>query len=92
MKIQHAETETKGAFYIIDNGEKAAELTYSKAGSERIIIDHTEVSDHFRGKGLGKNLVFEAVEFARKNNLKVLPLCPYARSVFSRNKELYDVT
>jgi len=34
MKIQHEETETKGAFYILDDNTRIAELTYSKAGSE----------------------------------------------------------
>ncbi len=92
MKIGHEETETKGAFFFDDKGKRAAELTYSKAGTGRIIIDHTEVSDNYRGEGLGKKLVFAAVEYARKHKLKVLPLCPYARSVFSKNKELYDVT
>ncbi len=92
MKIQHDETETKGSFYILIDNEKAAELTYSQAGSNKIILDHTEVSDKHRGEGLGKKLVVHSVEFARKRNLKILPLCPYARAVFSRNKELRDVT
>lgn len=92
MKIQHDETETKGSFYILIDNEKAAELTYSKAGNNKIILDHTEVSDKHRGEGLGKKLVVHSVEFARKGNLKILPLCPYARAVFSRNKELRDVT
>ncbi|HAH52019.1 MAG TPA: GNAT family N-acetyltransferase [Balneola sp.] len=92
MKIQHEETETKGAFYILDDNTRIAELTYSKAGSEKIILDHTEVSDKHRGEGLGMKLVLHSVEFARENNIKILPLCPYARSVFSRNKDLRDVT
>ena len=92
MNIQHEESETKGAFYIEKNGTRAAEITYSKAGTEKIIIDHTEVSGDYRGEGFGKALVFHVVDYARSKNLKVLPLCPYARSVFSRNKELYDVT
>lgn len=67
-------------------------MTYSKAGSERIIIDHTEVSDEARGEGLGKMLVYEAVQYAREHGLNILPLCPFARSVFSKNPDLRDVT
>ncbi|MEQ8525791.1 GNAT family N-acetyltransferase [Gracilimonas sp.] len=92
MNIKHDTTETKGSFYIEQEGKRVAEMTYSKAGPERIIIDHTEVSDETRGEGLGKKLVYEAVEYARKNNLKILPLCPFARSVFSKNSEIRDVT
>lgn len=92
MKIHHEENETKGRFYIGNQQAPSAELTYSKAGTERIIIDHTEVSDEHRGEGLGKSLVFHAVEYARNNQLKILPLCPYARTVFLRHPELRDVS
>jgi len=92
MSITHESTETKGTFFIEREGKRIAEMTYSKAGTERIIIDHTEVADESRGEGLGKKLVYEAVEYARKNNLKILPLCPFARSVFSKNSEIRDVT
>ncbi|WP_428236992.1 GNAT family N-acetyltransferase [Gracilimonas sp.] len=92
MQIKHDTAETKGSFYIEREGKRVAEMTYSKAGPERIIIDHTEVADEARGEGLGKKLVYQAVEFARENNLKILPLCPFARSVFSKNPEIRDVT
>lgn len=93
MNIQHEETNSKGAFFIEENGTRIAEMTYAKNGDYRIIIDHTEVSTSHNGKGLGKALVFYSAEFARKKNLKILPLCPYARAVFLRNKEEFkDVT
>lgn len=93
MDIQHEESNTKGAFFIELDGNRIAEMTYSKNGDYRIIIDHTEVSEDYKGEGLGKVLVFRGVEFARENNLKILPLCPYARVVFRRNKEEFaDVT
>lgn len=91
MQIQHESSETKGAFFIEKDGKRVAEMTYSKAGTERIIIDHTEASEEVRGEGLAKKLVFHGVEFARENGLKVLPLCPYAKSVIQRNEELQDV-
>ncbi len=92
MQIKHDTAETKGSFYIEREGKRVAEMTYSKAGMERIIIDHTEVLDEARGEGLGKKLVYQAVEFAREKNLKILPLCPFAKSVFSKNPEIRDVT
>jgi predicted GNAT family acetyltransferase len=91
MNIQHQETESKGAFFIEEDGTRVAEMTYSKAGTKKIIIDHTEASEQVRGEGYAKKLVFHGVEYARKNGLKVLPLCPYAKSVIQRNEELQDV-
>lgn len=91
MEIKHQETESKGAFYIEQEGEKLAEMTYSKAGTNRIIIDHTEVSDKLKGQGAGKAMVMKAVDYAREKNLQVLPLCPFAKAVFDKNKEIQDL-
>lgn len=91
MHIQHEQSASKGAFYVEENGTRLAEMTYSKAGDTLIIIDHTEVSDALRGKGAGKQLVSAAVDHARKSNLKILPLCPFAKSVFEKVKEFQDV-
>ena len=91
MHIQHEQSASKGAFYVEENGIRLAEMTYSRAGDTLIIIDHTDVSDALRGKGAGKQLVSAAVDHARKNNLKILPLCPFAKSVFEKVKEFQDV-
>jgi uncharacterized protein len=91
MNIEHKETSSKGFFFIHENGERLAEMSYSKAGDDLIIIDHTEVSDKLRGKGAGKQLVTAAVEYARKKDIKILPLCPFAKSVFDKVKEFSDV-
>jgi len=92
MNIQHDQSDTKGAFYIEEDGKRVAEMTYSKNGDYRIIIDHTEVSESQKGKGLGKKLVYFSVDYARDANLKILPLCPFARRMFQRNKDIQDVT
>lgn len=91
MDIKHQDLENKGRFFIDEKTDKQAEMTYSKAGDTMIIIDHTEVSDALRGTGAGKELVLAAVEMARRENLKILPLCPFARSVFDKDVSLSDV-
>ena len=91
MEIKHEQSESKGSFFIAENGKRLAEMTYSKAGTDLIIIDHTEVSDDLRGKSVGVKLVQAAVEYARKNKIKILPLCPFAKSVFDKKPEYADV-
>lgn len=91
MTIQQHEAETKGAFFVEKADRRLAEMTYSKAGASLIIIDHTDVSDELRGQGTGKQLVEAAVLYARKNKIKILPLCPFARSVFDKTPEWSDV-
>jgi predicted GNAT family acetyltransferase len=91
MKVEHESNETKGVFFIEKEGDRIAHMTYSKWGNNKFIIDHTEVSDQLRGKGAGKQLVMAAVSYARENEMKILPLCPFAQSVFGKVKEIQDV-
>jgi uncharacterized protein len=91
MDIQRIEHGSKGAFIINVKDERLAEMTYSKAGDKLIIIDHTDVSDALRGKGAGKQLVHAAVEYARANQIKIIPLCPFAKAVFDKTPEFKDV-
>jgi uncharacterized protein len=91
MDIKQIEHGSKGGFVIEKDNERLAEMTYSKAGDKLIIIDHTEVSDKLRGTGAGKQLVMKAVEYARNNHIKILPPCPFARSVFNKTPEIADV-
>lgn len=91
MKIQQDEHGKKGAFYIEENGEWIAELTYVKSGNKEITIDHTEVDESVDGKGIGKDLVAEAVKYARENNLKVKATCPFAKAVLEKNADYADV-
>ncbi len=91
MQIQFELTGHKGAFYIEQDGKRLALMTITMTGSGIMIIDHTEVDDALRGTGAGKKLVAEAVDYARKNNLKIMPLCPFAKSVFDRTPEYADV-
>jgi hypothetical protein len=91
VQIQFELPNHKGSFFVEEEGKRLAEMTFSMAGTTRLIIDHTEVSDALRGKNIGKQLVAAAVDYARKNNLKILPLCPFARAVFSKVDEYKDV-
>lgn len=91
MIIQREENGSKGAFFIEELGERQAMMTYTMAGPQRMIIDHTEVSDALRGKSAGKQLVAAAVEHARAHQLKIIPLCPFAKSVFDKTPAFQDV-
>lgn len=81
----------KGQFTAWFLGREAGLMTFSMAGDDKFIIDHTEVNEAFNGKGFGRKLVAHAVEYARGNNLKIIPLCPYAKGVFQRTPEYADV-
>lgn len=91
MEVQHKIEGSKGSFFIKEEGALAAEMTYSRAGDQMIIIDHTDVSEQWRGKGLGAILVKAAVDYSREKGIKIMPLCPFANSVFKKEPDLQDV-
>ncbi|OXB06808.1 GNAT family N-acetyltransferase [Flavobacterium pectinovorum] len=91
MEIQQINDTRRGYFEAVEDGKEAGKMTYTWAGDSKFIIDHTEVSEEFNGKGVGKKLVMAAVEYARTNNLKIIPLCPFAKSVFDKVEEIRDV-
>ena len=91
MEIQHKQEGTKGIFYIAIDGKILAEMVYTMAGNDKMIIEHTEVDDELRGKNIGAQLVKHAVEYARHYKLKIIPVCPFANSVFKKKPEYHDV-
>jgi len=91
MTIQQQDDGKKGSFYIEENGKRLAEMIYTWAGEKVFIVEHTEVDESLEGKGIGKQLVHQMVDFARSKNLKVIPLCPFTKAVLDKTPEWQDV-
>jgi len=90
MNIKQEDNGKKGKFFVELDDKQEAEMTYTYAGSDKIIIDHTEVSEKLKGQGVGYKLVEAAVDFMRDKGLKVIPLCPFAAAVFKKKHEYSD--
>lgn len=90
-KIEREDDGKKGRFILYENEEYAGEMTFTWAGTDKFIIDHTGVDEKYGGKGYAKELVMAGVEYARDNNVKIIPLCPYAKGRFERDKSIRDV-
>lgn len=91
MEIIHKDYGRGGEFLAVEDGFEMGEMTYVWGGDEKIIIDHTGVSPKYSNQGIGKELVKSAVEFAREKNIKVVPLCTFAKAIMQRDKSLQDV-
>ena len=57
MLIQHKKFDRKGMFFVEIDGNILAEMTYIISPANKMIIEHTEVSDELRGKNVGQQLV-----------------------------------
>ena len=90
-EVQLKINDNKGFFHIDVSGKHEAMMTFVYAGENKIIIDHTEVNPGNEGKGFGKKMVTKAVEYARENGIKIIPLCPFAKSVFDKTPDFKDV-
>ena len=66
-------------------------MHYIFSGPGKMIIDHTEVNEGYEGKGLGHKLVAAGVAYAREHQMKILPLCPYAKKVIDSTPGFADV-
>jgi uncharacterized protein len=75
-----------GQFEIQLDGELAF-LTYVLRPGRHMQIDHTEVPDAMQGKGVAGQLAKTALEYAKANNLRVIPLCPFVRTYLKRHPE-----
>ena len=91
MEILIKEQASKGAAIAQVEEKKAGAMTYSIAGEQLIIIDHTEVEQEYNGLNLGKQMLYKIVEMAREKNIKIIPLCPFAAAMFKKTGDIQDV-
>ncbi|MGM8215440.1 GNAT family N-acetyltransferase [Bacillaceae bacterium W0354] len=79
------------SFYIGDNDNRDAEITFVAKDDEMIMIDHTEVSDKLQGQGVAGKLVEAVVNYARENHLKITASCSYAKHKLEKTEAYHDV-
>jgi len=81
---------------VIDNQDRSrfelradgqlAELDYRHQG-RRLVLIHTEVPAELEGRGIGGRLVMAAIDRAAREDLTVVPLCPFARGWLERHPD-----
>jgi uncharacterized protein len=91
MNSEHQFDGHKCSFFIEKEGKRLAEMVYVMAGTKKMIIEHTEVDESLKGQGIGVKLLEALVEFVRKEEIKVIPLCPFAKATFKKRTDLQDV-
>lgn len=90
-QISHEDKQRGGSFYIEEDGNRIAELTYARPGASVIVIDHVGVDPSIEGRGVGRSLLNAAVKWARETATKIHPTCPFAVAMFKRDASIRDV-
>jgi len=92
LTVQREQQGHRGAFFIDQDGVRAASLTFSAGPDGKLVmLDHTEVGESLRGQGIARKLVEAAVLWARQEKIKLVPVCPFARAVFDKEPTFHDV-
>ncbi|NDI97839.1 N-acetyltransferase [Flavobacterium sp. LaA7.5] len=71
-------------------GDSIAFLEYYTEGN-KIFMTHTEAPEELRGTGAAPRLVGMAMQYAKDNNLAVVPLCSYVGKYINNHPEWYDI-
>jgi predicted GNAT family acetyltransferase len=91
MEIQQQIEGLRGSFFIKSDVKKVAQMVYVMAGPTKMIIEHTEVDESLKGQGIGIRLLEALVDYVRAEEIKVIPLCPFAKANFAKRSDLQDV-
>lgn len=85
VSIEREELNGVHEFVLRIDGERRGFLEFTRPEVGLMRIEYVEVSPELRGTGLGRQLVARAIEFARDTELRVVPICSYARAVIERD-------
>ncbi len=88
--IEVTDRPHENRFAVLVDGVDAGGAHYERRG-DRMVFTHTEVSDQFEGKGVGSALARGALDAARADGAKAVPLCPFIARYIDRHTEYADL-
>ena len=88
MSISVVKNNELNRFEIYFDGELAGFVEF-KVSNQKISYTHTEIDPEFGGKGLGSQLIKEALDEALEQNLEVAPYCSFVSAYIKKNREKY---
>ena len=90
LNVTHHDRSGSGSFRLERDGARLGLMTYSVAANVLTIL-HTEVDPVLRGQGAGRLMLDAAVRWARDEHYRIVPVCPFAKSVFAKTHDYDDV-
>ncbi len=89
-KVEVTRNEKEHTFEIWIDGH-LSKLDYMQDGNN-FVIEHVGVDPEFRGQGVAGKIMEAALEYARQNSLRVIPMCSYAVYYIRENPQYSDLT
>ena len=88
LEVKHDVQNQK--FFILIEG-KEAYLRYIISDNNSMNMIKTYVPPELRNKGIAAEVVLKGMQYARENNLTVIPSCSYVDTFLKRHKEYKDL-
>jgi predicted GNAT family acetyltransferase len=88
MSISVVKNYELNRFEIYSDGELAGFADF-KIENQVISYTHTEIDPRFGGKGLGSQLIKEALDKALEQDLEVAPYCSFVSAYIKKSGEKY---
>ena len=88
LKITH--NPANRAFEIRIDGQ-LSKLDYIQ-DAKNFVITHVGVYPEHRGQGVAGKIVEAALQYAKENSLRVIPMCSYAAAFMRRHPEYAELT
>ena len=85
MSAEVTDNQAESRFELRADGS-LAELLYRLNG-RRLVLIHTAVPTELEGRGYGGRLVAAAIDRAAREDLTLVPLCPFARNWLERHPD-----
>ncbi len=89
-RVEIADAPDEGAYVVTVDGNRAGKAEYLMRHGRHVFI-HTEVDAEYSGMGLASRLVRYALDDVRRQNGRVVPLCPFVSAFIRRNAEYDDL-
>lgn len=76
--------------YELQTPQGLAFAEYRPAGSA-VMFTHTEVPEAMEGQGVGSRLVKAALDDAKAQGMKVIPMCPFVAAYIGQHQEYLEL-
>jgi uncharacterized protein len=84
-------TSGEGRYTIAVDGQTVGLADFADRGEQRVFY-HTEIDPSYGGRGLATILVEEALNAARADGMRVVPVCSMVVTVLKKHPEFDDIT
>lgn len=88
LRIEHNQ---KNQRFFVNLQNSQAYVQYESEDQSVLDLKETFVPEKVREKGIGSTMVDHVLDYAKKENLEVIPTCPFVADYIEENAEYQDL-